>query len=165
VTTLAISPRRRSMPELVLRSAARGAVLIGLAVVIGIVLLQVVDKGGGGGGVAPPVTGPPDNESTTSTTGEGGRPPDQVRVLVLNGSGLANAAGTKANELRGDGYAIAGTGNSPQQTGSTVACVSGFEKEADTLAKAAGAGFSIATYPDPPPTGAENADCIVTLGV
>jgi hypothetical protein len=147
-----------------LRTAARGAVLIGLAVVIGIVLLQVVDKGGGGGGgVAPPVTQPPD-QSTTSTTGESGRPADQVRVLVLNGSGLANAAGTKANELRGDGYAIAGTGNSEQQAGSSVACLSGFEKEADALAKAAGAGFSVTTYPDPPPTGSENADCIVILG-
>jgi hypothetical protein len=151
------------MPELVLRSAARGAVLIGLAVVIGIVLLQVVDKGGGSGGVSPPAT-EPSHGSTTSTTGEGGRSPDQVRVLVLNASGLANAAGTKANELRGDGYAIAGTGNAAQQTGSTVACVPGFEKEADTLAKSAGTGFTIATYPDPPPAGAENADCIVTLG-
>jgi hypothetical protein len=164
VTALTISPRRRTMPGLVLRTATRGAVLIGLAVVIGIVLLQVVDKGGGGGGVSPPVSNGSDR-STTSTTGEGGRSPDQVRVLVLNGSGLANAAGTKANELRGDGYAIAGTGNAPQQTGSTVACVAGFEKEADTLAKAAGVGFTIASFPEPPPTGAENADCIVTLGV
>jgi hypothetical protein len=147
-----------------LRTAARGAVLIGLAVVVGIVLLQVVDKGGGGGGgVAPPVTQPSD-QSTTSTTGESGRPADQVRVLVLNGSGLANAAGTKANELRGDGYAIAGTGNAEQQAASTVACLSGFEKEADALAKSVGAGFSVTTYPDPPPTGSENADCIVILG-
>ena len=164
MTALTLPARRRTMPELVLRSAARGAVLIGLAIVIGIVLLQVVDKGGGSGGVAPPVTVAP-NDSTTSTTGEGGRPADQVRVLVLNGSGLANAAGTKANELRGNGYAIAGTGNAAQQTGSTVACVAGFEKEADTLAKTAGAGFSLAGYPDPPPTEAANADCIVTIGV
>ena len=163
MTALTLSARRRSTFDLVLRTAARGAVLIGLAIVIGIVLLQVVDKGGGGGGVAPPVTRPT-NESTTSTTGESGRPPEQVRVLVLNGSGLANAAGTKANELRGNGYAIAGTGNAPQQTGSTVACQSGFEKEADALAKAAGAGFNVATYPNPPPSGAENADCIITLG-
>jgi LytR cell envelope-related transcriptional attenuator len=164
VTALAITPRLRTMPGLVLRTAARGAVLIGLAVVIGIVLLQVVDKGGSGGGVSPPVT-EGNGEPTTSTTGEGGRPPDQVRVLVLNASGLANAAGTKANELRGAGYAIAGTGNATQQTGSTVACVSGFDKEADTLAKTAGAGFNITTFPDPPPAGAENADCVVTLGV
>lgn len=166
MTALTLSARRRqSSLDLVLRTAARGAVLIGLAVVIGIVLLQVVDKGGGGGsGVSPPATQAPD-ESTTSTTGESGRPPDQVRVLVLNASGLANAAGTKANELRGSGYAIAGTGNAEQQQGSTVACTSGFEKEADALAKAAGAGFSVTTYPDPPPPDSENADCIVTLGV
>ena len=164
MTALALPARGRSTTDLVLRTAARGAVLIGLAVVIGIVLLQVVDKGGGGGGgVAPPVTQPSDG-STTSTTGDEGRPPDQVRVLVLNASGLANAAGTKANELRGEGYAIAGTGNSATQTGSTVACLSGFEKEADALAKSAGVGVTVTTYPDPPPEGSENADCIVVLG-
>jgi hypothetical protein len=139
-------------------------VLIGVAVVIGIVLLQVVDKGGGGGGgVAPPVTQGGDN-STTSTTGDDGRPPDSVRVLVLNGSGIANAAGTKANELRGLGYAIAGTGNTETRTGSGVACISDFEKEADALAQTLGAGYTVETYPDPPPEGAENADCIVILG-
>jgi LytR cell envelope-related transcriptional attenuator len=138
-------------------------VLIGLAVVIGIVLLQVVDKGGGGGsGVSPPVT--QNSGPTTSTTGESGRPVGDVRVLVLNASGLSNAAGTKANELRGLGYAIAGTGNAAQAVGTTVACTTGFDKEADALAKAVGAGAVIAPYPDPPPEGSENADCIVTLG-
>ncbi len=79
-------------------------------------------------------------------------------------SGLSNAAGTKANELRGLGYAIAGTGNAAQTVGTTVACTTGFEKEADALAKAVGVGAAISAYPDPPPSGAENADCIVTLG-
>ena len=164
MTALTLSAPRRRTPELVLRTAARGAVLIGLAVVIGIVLLQVVDKGGGGSsGVSPPVT-QGNNGSTTSTTGEAGRPVGDVRVLVLNASGLSNAAGTKANELRGLGYAIAGTGNAAQTVGTTVACTTGFEKEADALAKAVGAGTTVAAYPDPPPSGAENADCIVTLG-
>lgn len=164
MTALALPSRSRGAADLVLRSAARGAVLIGLAVVIGIVLLQVVDKGGGGGGgVAPPVTQAPDG-STTSTTGDAGRPADQVRVLVLNGSGVNQAAATKANELRGLGYAIAGTGDAASQPGTTVACNTGFEKEADTLAKRMGAGVSVAGYPNPPPEGSENADCIVTLG-
>jgi hypothetical protein len=164
VTALTLSAPRRHTPELVLRTAARGAVLIGLAVVIGIVLLQVVDKGGGGSsGVSPPVT-QGNGGSTTSTTGESGRPVGDVRVLVLNASGLSNAAGTKANELRGLGYAIAGTGNSAQTVGTTVACTTGFEKEADALAKAVGTGTSISAYPNPPPQGSENADCIVTLG-
>lgn len=163
MTALILVPRRRTTADLVLRTAARGAVLIGVAVVLGIVLLQVVDKGGSGGGVSPPVTQPGDG-STTSTTGDDGRSPEDVRVLVLNASGIANAAGTKANELRGLGYAIAGTGNSEQRTGSGVACISGFEKEADALARTLGAGYSVETYPEPPPEGAENADCIVILG-
>ena len=163
MTALVLVPRRRTSADLVLRTAARGAVLIGVAVVIGIILLQVVDKGGGGGGgVSPPVTEA--NGSTTSTTGDDGRAPEDVRVLVLNGSGIANAAGTKANELRGLGYAIAGTGNTEARTGSGVACTSGFEKEADALAQTLGAGYTVETYPDPPPEGSENADCIVILG-
>lgn len=163
MTALVLPARRRSTPELVLRTAARGAVLIGLAVVIGIVLLQVVDKGGGGGGVSPPVTQGGDG-STTSTTGDDGRNPADVAVLVLNGSGVDAAASTKANELRGLGYAIADTGDAPAQAGTTVACVSGFEKEAAALARTLGAGATVATYPTEPPAGSENANCIVTLG-
>lgn len=162
--TAILVPRRRSTAELVLRTAARGAVLIGVAVVIGIVLLQVVDKDGGGGGVAPPVTQANGDDSTTTTTGQEGRPPSEVRVLVLNGSGVAGAAATQANALRGEGYAIAGTGNAEPQTGSTVACRPGFETEADTLARTLGPGFSVAAFPEPPPEGSENADCVVTLG-
>jgi hypothetical protein len=163
VTALVLVPRRRTTADLVLRTAARGAVLIGVAVVLGIVLLQVVDKGGSGGGVSPPVT-QSSGDSTTSTTGDDGRPSEDVRVLVLNASGIANAAGTKANELRGLGYAIAGTGNSETRAGSGVACISGFEKETDALAQTLGAGYAVETYPEPPPEGAENADCIVILG-
>jgi len=158
----AISARGRGRVDHILRTAARGAALIGVAVVIGIVLLQVVDKGsGGGGGASPPAT----SSGSTSSTTKGGntKDPSQVRVLVLNGSGTAMAAATKANALRGLGYAIAGTGNAPVQTGTTVACNTGFEKEAQELVKAVGSA-TVAAFPNPPPTGAENADCIVTLG-
>ena len=158
----AIAARGRSRVDHILRTAARGAALIGVAVVIGIVLLQVVDKGGGSGGstAAPPTSG----VSTSSTTKGGAtKNPSQVRVLVLNGSGTAMAAATKANALRGLGYAIAGTGNAPVQTGTTVACKPGFDQEAQARAKAVGSA-TVAAFPNPPPTGAENADCIVTLG-
>jgi hypothetical protein len=165
MTALAFPRRRATMADLVLRTAARGAILIGVAVVIGIVLLQVIDKGGGGGGgaVAPP-SGGETTGSTTSTTGDAGRPPAEVRVLVENGSGLNQAAATLANELRGTGYAIAGTGNAAIQAGTTVACRAGFEKEADTLAASLGAGVTVVAFPATPPTGSENADCIVIKG-
>jgi uncharacterized membrane protein len=162
VTALTLPARRRGSLDLVLRTAARGAVLIGLAVVIGIVLLQVVDKGGGSGGVAPPVTQGGDG-STTSTTSDDGRPAAEVRVLVLNGSGVDQAASTKANELRGLGYAIAGTGDAAAQTGTTVACVNDFDKEAAALSRSI-SGSTVTAYPTEPPPDSENADCIVTLG-
>jgi hypothetical protein len=88
----------------------------------------------------------------------------EIRILVLNGSGVPNAAATKANELRGLGYAAAGTGDAVPQDGTTVACRDGFESAATRLAEDVGTGTSVATFPATPPEGAENADCIVTLG-
>lgn len=165
MTAIAMSrPRSRSTADHILRTAARGAALIGVAVVIGIVLLQVVDSGGGGtgGSATPPTNG---NGDTTSTTApDSGRPPQEVRVLVQNGSGVAMAAATKANELRGLGYAIAGTGNAAVQQGNTVACLSGFESEAEALAKQVGSGTTVTAFPSPVPAGAEATDCIVIIG-
>ncbi len=157
--------RGRSASDRLLRSAARGAVLIGVAVVIGIVLLQVVDKGVSPGGGTTPATGATKG-GTTTTKPSNVRPPQEVRVLVLNGSGVSQAAATKANVLRGLGYAIAGTGNAPLQTGTVVACRADFEKEAEVLAGAdvVGAGTTLAAFPEPAPAGAENADCIVVVG-
>jgi len=152
------------LSERFLRTAARGAVLVGVAVVIGIVLLQVVDNGapvGGGGG--PPVTEPRDGQTTTTLASDL-RPPQEVRVLVLNASGVSQAAATKANQLRGLGYAIAGTGNAAVQQGTAVECRTDFKDEADELAKTVGPGTVVIPFPEPPPAGAENADCIVILG-
>jgi hypothetical protein len=148
-----------------MRSAARGAVLIGVAVVIGIVLLQVVDEGVPPGSGQTAATGT-SNGGTTTTAKSDVRPPQQVRVLVLNGSGVSMAAATMANKLRGLGYAIAGTSNAPLQTGTVVACRAGFEKEAAVLAggDVVGTGATIAAFPEPAPAGAENADCIVVVG-
>jgi hypothetical protein len=166
MTAIAMSqPRRRSTTDHILRTAARGAALIGVAVVIGIVLLQVVDSGGGGtGGSATPATSSGGDDTTSTTSADSGRPPQEVRVLVQNGSGVAMAAATKANELRGLGYAIAGTGNAAVQQGSTVACLSGFESEAEALAKQVGSGTTVTAFPTPVPAGAEATDCIVVIG-
>jgi len=159
--------RGRGRVDHILRTAARGAALIGVAVVIGIVLLQVVDKGGpvGGGssGAGTTVTTTKDGK-TTSTTAAAGRPPQEVRVTVLNGSGVSGVASAKANELRGLGYAIAGTNNSALQTGTLVECRVGFSKEADTLAKAVSPTTQVAPFPDPAPPDSENADCVVIIG-
>jgi hypothetical protein len=148
----------------VMRSAARGAGLIGLAVVLGIVLLQVVDEGSGGGGGQTTGTSPAGNVTTT-TNKSGVRNPEQVRVVVLNGSGTSGAAATTANVLRGLGYVIASApGNAPIQTGTVVECQTGFDAEGATLAATVGKGATVGTYPATPPVGAENTDCIVIIG-
>jgi hypothetical protein len=154
------------MGDNVFRNAARGAALIGIAVVIGIVLLQVVDKGspGGTGGSSSPTVATNGNNGGSTTLPANVHPPQEVRLLVLNGSGVAQAAATLANTLRGLGYAIAGTGNAPTQAGTTVQCKSGFDKEAAALSKSVGSGTTVSAFPSVPPAGAENADCLVTKG-
>jgi hypothetical protein len=100
--------------------------------------------------------------STTSTT-SGARPREEIRVFVLNGSGVAAAAATKANELRGLGY-LPSIGNAPLQAGTVVACVPGFEAEVKRLVVDVGQDAVIADFPSPPPAGAEAVDCLVGLG-
>ncbi|HEY6319728.1 MAG TPA: LytR C-terminal domain-containing protein [Acidimicrobiia bacterium] len=150
------------------RTAARGAALVGAAVVLGIVLVQIVNgsgvpssgaKGTGTTGTTGAVAG------TTTTTRLAGRNPADVKVAVYNASGVSQAATTEANKLRGLGYAIVQTTNAATlQTGTTVACRAGFSVEADTLAKEVVVGATVSVYPNPVPANANNADCIVTLG-
>lgn len=92
------------------------------------------------------------------------RPPSQVRVFVLNGNGVQGAARTKADELLFVGYAIAGVGNAPPQTGNVVACRKGFQAESAQLATAVGPFTTVVAFPKPEPDGVEDADCIVGLG-
>jgi hypothetical protein len=156
--------RRRVAHDYILRTAARGAILIGIAVVIGIVLLQVVDEGGSVGGPSASGNGV---SRTTTTSGTGAHPVQEVSVLVLNGSGVPQAANTKAAELRALGYPIVGAENAPQiQNGTTVQCRAGYEQEATALAKAVDPSGAATTgaFPDPAPAGSESAICIVTVG-
>jgi hypothetical protein len=103
-------------------------------------------------------------DDTTSTT-QPVRPAGAVRVFVINGAGIPDAAATKADELRRQGYAIAGIGNAEHQQGTVVACRRGFVAEAAALAAAVGSGTTIVPFPQPAPAGVEEADCMVGLGV
>jgi LytR cell envelope-related transcriptional attenuator/Protein of unknown function (DUF2510) len=105
----------------------------------------------------------PSSSVATSTT-LAARPPAEVRVEVLNASGKAGAAGSEATTLKNAGYTIAGVGDATARQGTVVACKPGFEAEATALAQAVGSGATTEPFPTPPPTGSENADCVVTLG-
>jgi hypothetical protein len=125
-------------------------------VVIGGLVVAVLVGACGGGG-----TGTTHASVATSTTV---RPPARVKVLVINGSGVQGAAARMADKLRGLGYTVVGVGNAPRQTTTAVACRAGFVTEAAQLANAVGAGTRVVPFPNPPPSGVGDADCIVGLG-
>lgn len=156
--------RGRSAGERLLRSAARGGILIGVAVVIGIVLLQVVGDGTSGPGSATPTDDSTNN--VTTTTVSGARSPQEVSVAVFNASGVSQAASTKSNDLRGLGYVINKVGNAAGiQVGTTIACRAGYEAEAAQIAALPTfAGATVGVFPDPAPAETELANCIVTVG-
>lgn len=68
------------------------------------------------------------------------RPRSQVRVLVLNGNGVAGAAGTAAARLRAKGYRIDGATNAQRNDYATsmVMFVPGWQRDAQRLARDAG---------------------------
>ena len=126
-------------------SAGRGAVLVGVAVVVGILILTTIDNGGpatstpvvteapvvipttpatnvGGSPVvttAAATTATTKAKKTTSTTAKsdakGARGNDQVVVQVLNGSGVQGAATQRSNDLKAKGYQVLPAGNAPSQ--------------------------------------------------
>jgi hypothetical protein len=156
-------------------SAARGAALIALAVVIGIVLLQVIDDGttgpigdgnsvdaGGTTNTTAPAAG---SSSTTSTTqASPARPPAEVNVLVLNGSGRAGAATAQKNSLQSQGYQTETPADADRREGNVVYFKPGYDRECTTVAGLVGGAPTVEPMPDPPPTGSENANCVVILG-
>jgi hypothetical protein len=157
-------------------SAARGALLIGVAVIIGIALLQVIDDNGSsnlgedGGNGAPTNTSAAGSSSTTTTTGDDEpavRPPAEISVQVLNGSGVQGAAAALTAQLQGGGYPTIEPTDTDDAQGTTVYCAGGLDAEAAALAAAVASEppATVEAMPDPRP---DNADpvvtCLVVLG-
>ena len=144
--------------------AARGAALIGLLVVIGIVGLQVLDDSspssgqvtvttlpGTGTTVAPGTTGATATTkattattkvatattkvATTATTTAKLKKIADTKVFVYNASGVQGMAANMSDKLKSVGYNVIGTDNiTPERTGTTVSCRAGLEAEATKLA-------------------------------
>jgi hypothetical protein len=157
-------------------AAAKGALLIGLAVIIGIFLLQRVDTGDNGsaaGGSAPKTTTTAKStqtttgRSTTTTTRLPAKTPAQLHVLVLNGGAPAGEATRQSNALKQKGYTNQdppNTWTSKSQTGNTALCKPGLDREAQALALAVGSGTTVQPFPTPAPPFSENVDCVVVVG-
>ena len=146
---------------------ARGAIVIGLAVIVGIVGLQILDDSGDGSTGATGTTA----AGGTATTRPGStttpvRANKDVRVKVYNASGVQGRAQTLTDNLRADGYNMQDPANlDKQRQGTVVECKAGFEREAAVLQLyGVGNPSTVAAYPSDPPAGASDADCIVVIG-
>ena len=156
---------RRSEPA---ASPARGALLVAVAVVVGLVLI----RSGLDTGEIASSTG--DNGGPTTTTGESStsstaaaRQPGDVTVIVANASGIDGAASRLTTNLKAKGYNAAQPTNASQNVSTTaVHFVAGYEAEAKAVAAAFGAPASaVAPMPSPPPiSNLASAHVLVLLG-
>lgn len=154
-----------------------GILLVGAAVFLVLYLLRANPEEVAGGTTSTPVSSSTSTTSTQVTTTTGGttststsaatttvpvRPPDEVRVVVLNSVGLAGAAGRKTQELADAGYQTQQAGDlEPEQDPSRIWYREGFAAEANAL---------LAFLPDasvepiPDPELEEGADVVLVLG-
>jgi hypothetical protein len=131
-------------------SVAKGAVLVVVALVIGVLLLRDDDTsttqvavGSDRSGQATPGTDVDDDvddpDATTTTTTEAPRPPSEVKVLVGNGSGVNGAAGGATDALEALGYVTGTPANAERVPATVIYFTDGYEGEAAALAEAMGA--------------------------
>lgn len=154
-------------------AAARGAVLIVIAIVIGVLLLWQGFDSGESGGTGPGQTANDGGEAqtptttvrevaedvvpeTTSTTTTAAPvvidPPNSVKVAVLNGRGEQGLAGARSDHLKTAGYvSIAANADTSDKEFSRVYYTPGYEDEAELVAVALnGSPSVIELAPDDP---------------
>jgi hypothetical protein len=152
-------------------AAARGALLLAVALVLGIVLLR---SGGGDPysrsvrtSVSPgsPEVSTPVPTATTVTVPL--RTPPDIKVLPTNGTSTAGAATNTGNRLKAAGYnVLAATNTTNPATTSNVFYNPGFEREARVIAQLLGfPDAAVQPMPTPPPVAdTRGADVIVVVG-
>ncbi len=162
-------------------AAAKGAVLIGLAVIVGVFLLQKTDtSSAGSASTAPRVTTttakttttvrPAPSTSTTSTTQPSSPPktPSQLKILVLNGGAATGAAAKLRTSLQQVGYTSqpqASTWSGHTQTGKSILCRSGLAREAVALSQQTSLqGAKVLPFPTPAPPSSDGVDCVIVVG-
>lgn len=143
-----------------------GAILIGIAILIGVVLLvQGYDQEG-----ALVTTAETDQTAATvetppTTEVPAARPPAEVSVIVANGSGKTGAAGALKTTLEGQGYTTVATADGPPVTTTIIYYAEGYQPEAKALATAIGTNpAEVRVLPTQPPVEMEGATLLVVLG-
>lgn len=150
----------------------RGAALLAVAVVLGIVLLNAADD-------APPdrvssgssATTPSDSTSSTLAAPTTVvtlplRAPADVKVITGNGTTTKGVAGKARDQLKAAGYNVLAPTDATKATASAVYFVGDYTREAEGVATSLGLPpSSVAAVPTPPPLpDARGANVIVVVG-
>jgi hypothetical protein len=164
-------------------AGARGALLLAVAVILGIVLLQQFDAPDIPSGQVSATSIPDgeDDETTTTrriglttvpqvtTTAGRARPKAEVKVLVANGAGVRGLGASTTNSLRERGYTSIAT-PTDTTTGvekTAIQFVEGYEAEARELAGVLSLPATVVTRLASPPVAAADigdAKLLVILG-
>jgi hypothetical protein len=159
-------------------AALKGALLIGLAVIVGLFLLQRADDdpntSATGGTTKPPASATTTTVARATTTtstvpASPAKTPAELSVIVLNGGAATGQAAEMSNALTTAGYTNQTAANNWEdhsQQGNSVLCKPGRQREAVALSQqTALQGSTIGDYPEPVPSAvpADN-DCIVVVG-
>lgn len=141
-------------------AAGRGLVLLAVAVLIGVVLLNVVDDEPPGHEITAGnrtadngAVGEDDTDDEAPPTTLGTRPPGEVKVLVANASGVGGAAGRITSVIAEKGYATGNATNATRRVEDPVIYFAdGYQREAAQLAVELGLDVSIVqAMPATPP--------------
>lgn len=154
---------------------ARGVVLIIVAVLLGVVLLNATDEpftttddrsaddnGGASSaeddgatiGDSLPDDGSAPTDTTATTAAAAARPPGEVTVLVVNGSGVSGIAADFTERVGASGYLTAAPSNlsgGGTVPASAVYYTEGFEAEAQALAATLSPVPQVVPLPEPAP--------------
>lgn len=158
-------------------AALKGAALIGLAVIVGVFLLQRVDTSKANPGSTPVVTVKTSTTvkhtqtSSTTTSTVPASPPKtsaELKVIVLNGGAATGAAKNLRTTLQQAGYTNqpqANTWTGHTQTGKSIMCKTGLAREAVALSQqTALQGAKVLDFPTPAPPFSSDVDCVVVVG-
>ena len=163
-------PNRALPPEGTLPATVRGAALIGLAVILGLILLAQADgENRTAGPAARPATTTTTTVPTPTTTAPAGpaRIPGELPIIVLNAGGPDGSAGVMSARLRDRGYTDQldpADWPNEQVTGALVLCRAGLGREAAALSVDVGDDARIEEFPSPEPPNSDGADCVVAVG-
>ncbi len=152
-------------------AAGRGALLLAVAVVIGVLLLNAADdtpspvrsgRGDSGDRADDPTT----TTIRPTTTTAAARPPREVKVLSANGTKVNGAARRVSNTLRALGYNVLAPSEANPANASVVYFTPTFEREALSISQVLKlAPTALQPLPNPPPVSdVRGANVVVVVG-